>query len=163
MTAATVPDDRPSFDPFVLVGLTGILFGVLGGVDLVTQIFPLALGSPEWEFGTYSSVMDSMPLFLMGLGFLAVFAVARSHGILLRILGIIFILLALVVLAGAFLYATNIPQVLRVGARSPLQTGMKKAVTKGVLQATIYPITFLWLGVFALRHSARSRRSGGYS
>jgi hypothetical protein len=163
MTAATLPDDRPAFEPFALVGLTGILFAVVGGVDLGTQIFPLRLGNPEWEFGTYSSVMDSMPLFLMGLGFLAVFAVARSQWLLLRVLGIIFLLLTLMVLAGAFLYATNIPQVLRVGARSPMQTGIKKAVTKGVLQSAIYPIALLWLGVFALRHSARSRRRGGYA
>ena len=159
MTAATVPDDRP-FDPFVIVGLTGILFTIIGGVDLATQIFPLALGSPDWEFGTYSSVMDSLPLTLMGLGFITAFAVARSRPILLRVVGILFIILALLVLAGAFLYATNIPQVLRRGAGSPLMTGMKKAVTKGVIQSTLYPIAFLWLAVFALKHSSRGRSRG---
>ena len=94
----------------------------------------------------------------MGLGFLAVFAVARSHATLLRILGFVFIFVALFILAGAFLYATNIPQALKMGPGTPLQTGMKKAITKGALQSTIYPITFLWLAVFALRHSSRSHR-----
>lgn len=157
MTAATAPARDQPFDPFVILGIAGLLFTGVGGAELATQIFPMALGSPEWEFGTYSSMMDSMPLFLMGLGFLAVFAVARSHRLLLRIVGIIFILVALVVLAGAFLYATNVPQALKMGPGTPLQTGMKKAITKGALQSTIYPIAFLWLAVFALRHSARSR------
>jgi hypothetical protein len=158
MTAASVPARERPFDPFVIVGIAGLLFTVIGGAELATQIFPMALGSPEWEFGTYSSMMDSMPLFLMGLGFLGAFAVARSHTTLLRILGIIFILVALFVLAGAFLYATNVPQALKMYPGTPLQTGMKKAVTKGALQSTIYPIAFLWLGVFAIRNSARSRR-----
>jgi hypothetical protein len=118
----------------------------------------MSLGSPEWEFGTYSSMMDSMPLFLMGLGFLAVFAVARSRLTLLRVLGVVFVLVALFILAGAFLYATNVPHALRMAPGSALQTGMKKAVTKGALQATIYPIAFLWLGVFALKNSVGSRR-----
>jgi hypothetical protein len=159
MTAATVParEGQP-FDPFVIIGVAGILFAIVGGAELATQIFPMALGSPEWEFGTYSSMMDSMPLFLMGLGFLAVFAVARSHAILLRILGIIFVLVALFILGGAFLYATNVPQALKMYPGTALQTGMKKAVTKGALQSTIYPIAFLWLGVFALRNSGRSSR-----
>ena len=159
MTAATTPArDNQAFDPFVIIGLTGIIFAIIGGAELATQIFPLALGSPEWEFGTYSSMMDSMPLFVMGLGFLAVFAVARTHSVLARVLGIIFILTAVFILAGAFLYATNVPQALRMNPGSALQTGMKKAVTKGALQTTIYPVAFLWLGVFTLRHGGRSRR-----
>lgn len=159
MTAATTPAvDRQAFDPFVIIGLTGVIFAIIGGAELATQLFPLALGSPEWEFGTYSSMMDSMPLFVMGLGFLGVFAVARSHPVLARVLGIIFIVLAFFILAGAFLYATNVPQALRMNPGSPLQTGMKKAVTKGALQSTIYPVAFLWLGVFMLKQSGRNRR-----
>jgi hypothetical protein len=162
MTAATEPGEL-TYDPFAIIGLAGILFAVVSGIDLVTQVFPMSLGNADWEFGTYSSVMDSLPLLLMGLGFLAAFAVARSQLILLRLLGVLFILLALFILAGAFLYATNIPQALRMGAGSPLLTAMKKAVTKGVIQSTVYPIALLWLGVFTLRNSARSRRSGSHA
>jgi hypothetical protein len=78
------------------------------------------------------------------------------------ILGIIFILVALFILAFAFIYATNLPQVLRVRPASSsqlaLQTGVKKAVVKGSLQAAIYPIAFLWMGIFVLRHAGKGRR-----
>ena len=163
MTAATTSETaRFSADSFTLIGLTGVLFAVLGATDLVTQLFPLGLGSPEWEFGTYSSMMDSIPLFAMGLGFLAVYSVARAHRGLGIFVGITFILIALFVLAFAFLYATNLPQVLRVRPRNPaqaaLQTGVKKAVVKGTLQAAIYPIAFLWMGIFAIRHAGKARR-----
>jgi hypothetical protein len=36
MTAATEPGEL-SYDPFVIIGLAGILFAVVGGIDLVTQ------------------------------------------------------------------------------------------------------------------------------
>jgi hypothetical protein len=159
MTAATAATtERLPIDPFSIIALAGILYAVVGAADLATQLFPMALGSPEWEFGTYSSVMDSLPLFTMGLGFIAVWAVVGSHRIVARILGIVFILLAIGVLAGAFLYATNVPQALRQGQRTPLQTGIKKAVTKGTLQSAVYPIAFLWLGFFALRNSVKGKR-----
>jgi hypothetical protein len=160
MTAATVPETHHlTIDPFNVLGLVGIMFLVIGGVDLGTQLFPLGLGNPDWEFGTYSSVMDSLPLFTMGLGFLAVVSVVRSYRLLGIVVGVLFILLALLILAGAFLYATNIPQVLRVRPRSVVQTGLKKAIVKGTLQSAIYPIAYLWLGVFVIRHVRRGRRS----
>lgn len=159
MTTATSQSARSNLlDPFVLFGLAGILFLVVGVTDVVTQLFPLALGSPEWEFGTYSSIMDSLPLVTMGVGFLAVFAIARNQRVLAKVTGIIFIGLALFVFAGAFIYATDVPQALKVNPRSPVQTGIKKAVSKTALQSTIYPIAFLWAGVFALRHSTKARR-----
>jgi hypothetical protein len=158
MTAATTDSEPMPVDPFILIGLAGILFTVVGLSNLAFILFPMALGTPEWEFGTYSSLMDNLPLFTMGLGFLAVFAVARAHRVLARILGIVFILYALFIFAGAFLYATNVPLVLRVGSRSAIQTGLKKAVTKGTLQSVVYPIAYLWLGIFSLRHSVKPRR-----
>lgn len=163
MTAAmTSESESYSVDSFTLLGLTGILFAVLGATDLVTQLFPLGLGSPDWEFGTYSSIMDSIPLFTMGMGFLGAYAVARAHRSLSLVIGIILIVLAVLLLAFAFLYATNLPQALRARPRSPGETvirlGMKKAVVKGALQTAIYPISFLWMGIFIIRYGRRSRR-----
>jgi hypothetical protein len=163
MTAAmTSESERYSIDPFTLLGLTGILFAVLGLTDLVTQLFPLGLGSPDWEFGTYSSIMDSIPLFTMGMGFLGAYAVARARRSLALVIGIILILIAVLLLAFAFLYATNLPQALRVRPRTAadlaLRLGMKKAVVKGALQTAIYPIAYLWMGIFIIRNGRRTRR-----
>jgi hypothetical protein len=159
MTAATATShDRPGIDPFVIIGLAGLLFLVVGGTEIATQLFPFALGSPEWEFGTYSSMMDSLPLLTMGLGFLGVVAVVRRLHALAMVVGGLCILFALFFLAGAFLYATNIPQALRINPRSPVQTGIKKAIAKGILQSAIYPIAYLWMGIFLLRQSLGSKR-----
>ena len=163
MTAAMTSESESHLvDPFTLLGLAGILFAVLGATDLVSQLFPLGLGSPDWEFGTYSSIMDSIPLFTMGIGFLGAYSVARAHRSLSLVLGIILILLAVLILGFAFLYATNLPQALRGRARTPaemvIRIGLKKAVVKGALQTAIYPIAFLWMGIFIIRYGRRTRR-----
>jgi hypothetical protein len=152
MTAAPAVESRPlSLQPFQLIGLVGVLFTVIGGHEIFTQVFPLSLGTPEWEFGTYSSLMDNMPLLMMGLGFLGVFAVVGGHKVLARVLAVILFVLALSLIAFAFLYLTNVPQVLRLRTGPAVRTGLKKAVTKASIQTALFPVTLLWLGSFLLR------------
>ncbi len=152
MTAAPVADSRPPLiQPFALFGLVGVLFIVVGGLEIYQQVFPMSLGNAEWEFGTFSSVMDTMPLLLMGMGFLGVYAVVGGHVILARILGIAMFGMALALLAFAFLYFTNVPPALRVNPGTPVQTGIKKAVAKATLQTMIFPIVLLWLGAYVMR------------
>jgi hypothetical protein len=151
MTAASAVESRPQYQPFALIGLVGVLFTVIGGHEILSQVFPLNLGTPEWEFGTYSSVMDNMPLLIMGLGFLGVFAVVGGHKVLARVLAAILFVLALFLIAFAFLYLTNVPQALRVRSGPAIQTGIKKAVTKASIQTALFPVTLLWLGSYVLR------------
>lgn len=161
MTAAPVAESRlPFLQPFWVVGLVGVLFTVIGGMEILLQVFPMSLGNPEWEFGTFSSVMDSMPLLLMGLGFLGVFAVVGGHRVLAVVLATVLFTLALLLVAFAFLYATNVPQALRVNPRSAIQTGIKKAVSKASIQIAVFPVTLLWLGAFVLRKTKREAQRG---
>lgn len=158
MTAVPAVESRPqSLQTFTLIGLAGVLFTVVGALEIGTLLFPLSLGNPEWEFGTYSAVMDTLPLLIMGLGFLSVFAVVRNQRVLCRVLAILFFAIALLLIAFAFLYATNVPQALRVNPRSPIQTGIKKAVSKAAWQTAVYPVTLIWLGAFVFRNSKRDR------
>jgi hypothetical protein len=159
MTAAPAVESRPeSLHTFTLIGLAGVLFTVVGALEIGTMLFPLSLGNPEWEFGTYRAVMDTLPLLIMGLGFLSVFAVVRNQRVLGRVLATLFFATALLLIAFAFLYATNVPQALRVNPRSPIQTGIKKAVSKAAWQTAVYPVTLIWLGSFVFRNSKRDRR-----
>jgi uncharacterized membrane protein len=159
MTApAATATASDGFQPFNLVGLVGILFTVVGGIEIGTQLFPMSIGNPEWEFGTFSAVMDSMPPLLIGLGFLGVFAVVRKNRLLGRAVAIFAFTVALVLIGFAFLYATNVPQALKVNPRSAIETGIKKAVTKASFQTAIFPVTLIWLGAFLVRNTSHSRR-----
>jgi hypothetical protein len=163
MTASTAPLDQGSMfaDPFWLLALAGLLFTVVGGFEVGSQLIPFALGSPEWEFGTYCSVMDTLPQFLLGLGLLSAWAVTAGKRPLAKTLGVLFLLLAFLNLAGAFLFATNVPQVLKIHPHSVIQVGIKKAVLKASLQSAVYPFALLWLGQYMLRNSPGSRKGRG--
>ena len=150
--------DRRAAGPWTIIGAAGILFTVIGAFEVGVLFYPTALGSPEWEFGTFSALMDTLPLFTLGLGFLCAFALATDRKVLARLVGTVFILALLVILAGALLYATNIPQVLRVGPRSQLQTAIKKALAKTGIQAVIFPVTYIWLGIVSWRWSTHGGR-----
>lgn len=159
MTASAAVDSRPLYaQPFAIIGLVGVLFTVVGGAEIVTLLFPLSLGNPEWEFGTYSAMMDSIPPLLIGLGFLGVFAVVGNRRVLGKILAVIIFVLAILLIAFAFLYMTNVPQALRVNPRGPIQTGIKKAVSKASFQTLVFPVALIWLGAYVGRHTGRSRR-----
>ncbi len=157
MTAAAPVSETPARPtlPFTVIGLAGILFAVIGAVEIGTLLVPFNLGSPEWEFGTYSALMDTLPLFMMGIGFLVVFAVVGNRRVLGRVLAIILFLVALALIGFAFLYATDVPRALQVGPRTPMQTILKKAVSKSAWQTVVYPVAVIWLGAFAWRHSRR--------
>lgn len=160
---ATAPEVAPFEDiaahpvAWGVLTLTGVAFTVVGFVTLGTILLPLRIGSPEWEFGTVNAFLDSLPLVVIGLSVLAAAGVARGRPWLARLAGVCLILLALIVLAAALLYATVLPQALRPQnyARSEILTGVKKAATKAAVQAAVYPIGFLWVGIGAFRFSAR--------
>ncbi|MGH7658831.1 MAG: hypothetical protein ACREL6_11415, partial [Gemmatimonadales bacterium] len=122
-------------------------------------LFPLRIGNPEWEFGTVASFLDSIPLLAIGLALLAAYGVARGRPWIARSAGTMFILLALIILAGALLFATVVPQALnpRNYSRIEMLTGVKKAITKAAFQCAVYPIGFLWVGIAAFRFSSKRR------
>lgn len=160
-TAETAPFDEVAANPLAwrMLALVGVAFVVIGLVIEVTVLFPLRVGNPEWEFGTVNAFLDSLPLLVIGLSLLAAFGVARGHPWLARAAGAMFIILALIVLAGALLYATVVPQALNLRnySRIEMLTAVKKAITKAAFQSAVYPIGFLWVGIAAFRFSSRRR------
>lgn len=154
---ATVEESFPS-EPTIwrTVGVVGLLFTVVGLAQMWAILFPLRLGSGEWEFGTYSAFMDNLPLLLMGLGFVVAAAWGTGRLAVSRIAGLVLLLLLLLIIAGAFLYATNVPNALRTAPGTLFATGIKKAVSKAAVQTAVYPVGCLWLAISALRAPPRN-------
>jgi len=79
----------------------------------------------------------------------------------LRTLGLVYVLLALLILAAALLYGTNVPVALAAVPDGPVRTGLVKAVAKTMLQSAAYPLAYLLLARVALRgasHLAEAAR-----
>ncbi|HKI95661.1 MAG TPA: hypothetical protein VJ992_10255 [Gemmatimonadales bacterium] len=131
----------------------GIVFILVGGLDIALAWAPLHFGSAEWEFGTVSATFDSLPLPTMGALFILAGAAAQGQRRMIRwVAGILVAVAGAVVLAG-LLYATNIPLALHSAPNPVVETGLKKAVVKALGQMVLYPLAFVWIAWRAWRHT----------
>jgi hypothetical protein len=137
-----------------LLGLLGVVFFAVGGVDLVLTWYPPNFGNAEWEFGTVSASLDGLPVLTLGLGLLLGAGAARGQRWLMRSVAVVFVLLALLILVWALMYATNIPIALQAVTQPAVRTGLKKAMAKTACQSVLYPAAFALLAIRAWRHSA---------
>lgn len=139
---------------WVLFGWLGVVFTAVGGLDLLLTWYPLHFRNPEWEFGTVSASLDGLPVMTMGLVMLVGTGVARGQRWLVRTTAVAMALMALAILAAAFLYATNIPIALDAVTQPAIRTGLKKAIAKAAGQSVLYPIAYALIAVKAWRHAA---------
>ena len=140
-----------------LLGWLGLVFVIVGGVSLALMWYPVLIGNPQWEFGTVSSTYDSLPITALGLGLLLGAGVARGIRWWTRIAAVLFLLLALLVIGGLVLYATNLPLALRAVTDPLARSGLKRAIAKALVQGVMYGGVFCILGVSAWRHSRAAR------
>lgn len=66
---------RGSLIPWRLIGLAGLVFALLGWIDVLLLWYPVRIGRPEWEFATVSASFDALPLATIG----TLLIVARLH------------------------------------------------------------------------------------
>jgi hypothetical protein len=140
-----------------LLGWLGLVFVIIGCTDLAMAWYPVLIGNPQWEFGTVSRTYDNLPLTSLGLGLLLGAGVARGVKWWTRIAAVLFLVLALLVIGGLVLYATNIPLALRSVSDPLALSGLKRAIVKALVQGIMYGLVFSVLGISALRHSRVTR------
>lgn len=140
-----------------LLGWLGWVFLIVGGIDIALTWYPFNLGNPDWEFGTISSTLDSLPVTTMGLAILLASSVARGWKLGIRIFSILLLVAALLVVAAIVIYLLNLPLAFKSVTEPILRTGLKKAVTKTISQGVFYPTAFVIMGMQGWRHANRSR------
>lgn len=140
-----------------LLALVGTVFLVVGLTDLGLAWIPARIGNADWEFGTVSRTYENLPLTTLGLALLLGAAAARGSRWLLVIVSIVCLLVAAGLLFAGVLYASNIPLALRTVTDPVPRSGLKRALVKGAVQGTLYPLVFFIIGVRGLRHAATAR------
>ena len=143
-----------------LFGWLGVVFTVIGMFDILLSWVPFAFGDAEWEFGTVTTTMDSLPLATLGLGLLLGSSVARGKRWVLRGVSAVLVLLGISIVGAALLYATEVPLALRAMQDPTLALAMKKAVLKTSVQLLMYPVLFFWLAMTGWRHSEPASSKG---
>lgn len=144
------PEFTLSWQIFAVLGL---VFLVVGGASLFAPLFPLRIGVIEWEFGTASEFFDNVPIFGLGLGFLMAAGLAAGAKGRVRSLALVCIFLALLMWLTAGLYATVVPQAYSAAPSPSALTAIKKAVGKTAVQILVYPVGFLWMGIWSWRRT----------
>jgi hypothetical protein len=139
------------------LGLTGVVFYRIGSADQLLAFVPLTFGTPEWEFGTISKCLDSMPLPALGLTLFMASGMAVGSRWRIRIGSVLLILSALVILGLLVIYATNVPLALKAVTEPVVRLGLKKAIVKSIGQGIGYPIVFLVMAFMAFKQSRIQR------
>ena len=133
----------------------GLAFLLVGAADLALVWYPLGFGSAEWEFGSVTSMLNGLPVLVMGLAFLGMAAVASGRRWAGRGIATVLALLAVTVVLMAALYATTVPIALKAVPNEQVALGLKKAIAKTTIQAAVYPVLLVWLAISTWRRSGQ--------
>lgn len=146
---------------FEILALLGLVFALVGLVDLALLWAPLRFASPLWEVGTYSRTLDGLPMVALGLGLVA-FAAVRAPAdpaALRTTMALVFFCLAAGLVAIAALYATSLPAALRDMSATAADR-FRSTMLKNLVEAIAYPLAFVWIGRILWSSKRRTARGG---
>lgn len=149
-------EPAPELGWYLLGGL-GLVFALVGGLDILLAWYPPDLGSSEWKFGTVTATLNSFPLVSLGLILLTVSGLARGRTLVSRTMLVVLALVVVVIIGCAALYLPQVGNALGSATDPTIKMGLKRAVTKTSIQLVMYPVLLGWITVMAwkrLRSSA---------
>ena len=141
-----------------LLGVAGAVFAIVGWFDIALTWYPSNFGSPEFQFASYSQSMNFLPLPMLGLMLMLAGGVARGIRWIPRFVALALVVAVALIVVGAVFWALSAVQGLESVQDPMVLRGLKKAIAKTALQATVYPIAMLYVSVKAWRHAAAATR-----
>ena len=124
---------------------------MVGGLDVGLVWYPPAFGNPGWEFGSITAALNGLPLPLMGLALILASSIALGRGLMARVVVALSIVLVILILGAAVLYALTVPLALKSVTDPIALSGLHKAVVRSALQLLVYPPILLYVGWRAFR------------
>lgn len=143
-------DPSPDLGWYLLGGL-GLVFALVGGMDILLAWYPTNFGDLEWKFGTVTTTLNSFPLFSMGLILLTVSGLARGRKRLLVTMTVVLFLVVILLLGCAAIYLPQVSKALGSVTDPVTRMGLKRAVTKTSVQMVMYPVVLGWIAIKSLK------------
>lgn len=133
-----------------ILGFIGVILALIGLVDILLNLYPPAFDSPEWEFGTVTRMLTSLPLPTVGFAGLAAWGFARG-GRKSRIAIAVASFVMLVLIAAAYLlFLLNVPL-----AWSATEGPQGPAIIRSIVRTTVmgfgFGVGYLVLGISLIR------------
>lgn len=133
------------------LGAVGLVFVVIGLVDLVLAWVPPRFGDADWELGTASAMFNNLPVPAMGLALALTSASARDARKTVRAVAVIALVLALWSVVAAVLFGLTFPLALSSVIDAAPRQALLGGSVKTMVQIVAYTALFLWIAWFAWR------------
>ena len=104
---------------------------------------PLNFGTESWEFSVISTTFGGLPLGTVGLALTAVGGLGRNLRLPVRILAVLFAVIALALLCIYVIYLLDVPLAFR-DVQEVLRPALKKGMAKTTLAAVTYTAFYGW-------------------
>jgi len=137
---------------YSIIGWIGFILALAALSDYVLALYPLGLGSPEWELATIGSIVQGLPLFSIGLGAIWISAGGLGRRWLLIVLGWALLLLAIVAFGALAVFATDVPLALKA-THGVARIGIEKLTAKTFFLGLLFGGSYVLVGVLALRQT----------
>ena len=122
-------------------------------------LYPLGLGSAEWELATIGAVVQGLPLFSIGLAAIWVCAGGLGQRWLLLTLGWGLFLAGAVLFGSLVLFLTDVPLALQ-STDGLARIGIYKLVARTLFLGVLFGLAYVVTGVLALRQARGSSLKG---
>ena len=134
-----------------LLGGLGLVFVLAAGIDILLAWYPTNFGMAEWKFGTVTATLNGFPLFALGIILLTASGMARGRTWVIRAMVITLIVIVVALVGCAILYLPQVGNALASVTDPTIKMGLKRGITKTVVQLALYPLVLSWIAVLAVR------------
>jgi hypothetical protein len=138
-----------------LVGWFGLLLAVVGFVDVALQWYPTAFRSPEWEFGTVTGSLATLPLLSIGLMSMLASYLARAERAGIVAMAVVFGILLALLIGAYLLFLSDVPLALKASSTTPVLITMKKSIIRTSVMAVGFGTAYLVAVVVSFRYLSR--------
>ncbi len=157
-SAASAVDSPTGWYCLLLVG-AGVT--VVALLDLFLLFVPPRWSSLEWEFGTIGQMFESLPLVTLGIGIMASAAMATGWQRIRTVVVTLSFLMSLAILILGAVFALDFaPELKALGGDPQRAYALKLGSLKTGLEAAVYFLLYLALGVWTRRRTRRTRAGG---
>lgn len=144
-------EPAPELGWYLLGGL-GLVFALIGGLDLLLAWYPTGFGNSEWKFATVTTTLSSFPLFSLGLVLLTGSALGRGKKWLMKTMLVVLVLVVVALLGCALLYLPQISSALASTRDPTIKMGVERAILKTVIQLALYPLVLTGIAWMSWKH-----------
>ena len=137
------------------VGWAGAAFGLAALSDFALALYPLGMGSAEWEMATIAAVVQGLPLLSIGLLGVWLYGGGLGRRWVLRVVGWMLLISAACVLGSLVLLLTDIPVALRA-TQGVARLGIEKLVIKTLFLGLLFGVSYIVAGIVALKQAGGS-------